>query len=474
MEITKTSAGENAATLHLKVSTDDYMGKMENALKKLQRESAFPGFRKGKVPMGHIRRLYGKSILLDEIDKLIQESLEKYITDNNLDILGYPLPNENSKPMDLDNPGDHEFVFDIGLTPEFQLDAEKLGALDYHVIVADDESIDEQIEKFRSTHAEEFEPEVTSPETLLYGTYKELDENGQAVEEGFTHAGFISMRARPADSELVKRLSGLAIGNSVVLKRDELLANEGELAKSLYLETDKLQNIAGDLIYIIEKISNFRSPELNAEFFEKVFPGKGITTNEEFRKQTALAVDNSYIQRVADQYFLNRFLEALMATHEISLPDEFLKKWLIHSSNGSLSSENIDSVYNDKYAKGIRWEIAENQLREKNNLAVTREETRAHIKQELINNYFTFLKNNPEGDDRLEGIVDNVMNNKEEVKKAYDAVAEAKLIELLKNLVHLNRVDITSKEFIKKIEALRKDKQENAETQEEASPEIPE
>lgn len=456
------SAGENAATLHLKVTTDDYMGKVETALKKLQRDSVFPGFRKGKVPVGHIRRLYGKSILLDEIDKLMQESLEKYITENNLDLLGYPLPNENSKPMDLDNPGEHEFVFDIGLTPEFNLDAEKTGVLDYHIIVADDESIDEQVEKLRSAHAEEYEPETSGPETLLYGTYTELDENGEPLTDGFIHSGFISLRAKPADSELVKKLSGQAIGNPVVLTRDELLTNDGELARSLYLDIDKLQAANGDLRYVIEKISNFRNPELTAGFFEKVFPGKGITTPEEFRKEAAQAVDNGYIQRVADQYFLNTFSESVLATHDIQLPDDFLKKWLVHSSNGSLNSENIEATYHEKYARGIRWEIAENQIREKNNLTVTREETRAHIKQELINNYFTFLKNNPEGDDRLEGIVDNVLNNKDEAKKAYDAVAETKLVELLKSLVHLNRIEISAKEFIKKLEAMRKEKQDIA------------
>ena len=225
MEIIRENTGELTATLHLTISPDDYQPKIDAALKKLQRDSVFPGFRKGKTPMGHIKRLYGKAIIVDEVDKVISENLEKYISENNLDLLGYPLSNPNNQPIDFDNPGTHEFLFDIALTPAFELHPEIIEHIDYQVIIPDDETIDKQIQQYKTTHSTESEDEISGPESILWLEFAEVDDNGHEFEGGLKQNGFISLKHDLLPAGIAHQFEGKS-------KNDTLILNSLEFAGS--------------------------------------------------------------------------------------------------------------------------------------------------------------------------------------------------------------------------------------------------
>lgn len=447
MNIIKEATGELTATLKIQFTEADYSDKVANVLKDHQKKASMPGFRPGKVPFGHIKRLYGKAVMADVVNKLISDSLENHIRDNQINLLGYPLPNlDNNQMIDFDTNTEFEFVFDIGLAPEVNITLDKSIEQDYYKIIAEQETIEKHIEEIRRRFGEEEQVEVSEINDLMYGTFTQLDENGLPLENGHIHSGYIFFDNMKNEEEKM-RFVGLNKDSKIEFD-PILLAGDAEgAARLLGMKKEEAENIQGKFSFEVTAITRISPAEINAELFEKVYPGFGITEESDFRSKISEEASIS-VQPSADQIFLNRVAELLIEKADIHLPDTFLKRWIYENNEGKLSMEEIEKDYDAKYARSTRWELIEGKIISENNIRIENSDVKNYIRDSIVNQYFPFLKNSEELDPRINQLIDRIMNNKDEVRKAYSAIADKRLIELFREKITITEKETTFNEFV--------------------------
>lgn len=448
MEIIRENKDELCAQLRVKVTREDYLENTEKELKKLQKEMVLPGFRKGKVPMGHVKRLYGQAVVMEQVNKMLGDALQKYIDENQLDLLGYPLAGKDSKPFDPETESEHEFLFDIGLAPSFELNLDVLEGLNYIRIIPGEEDIDKEIANYRHQFATVEDSEISDENSILEGTLAEVNEEGNTPENGFSVKRALHLHSNILDAEAKSAFMGLKSGDKVPFKASSVKA----LADFAEISEQKATELQDKLYFFVESVKTEVLPELNPDFFNKVFPNDNIQTEEDFRAQVAQRIQLGWIQRIADQRFLNEVSDRIIETHAIPLPDEFLKRWLVANSEGKLTAEDVEKDYEKKYAKGIRWELIEAKLREKGKLEITQADLRNRMKRDLIENYFGFLRYTPEGDARLDALAADMLKSEDQAKKTYNEVVEEKLVEYLRDNTPVKIAEKTIDQYFKSLQ----------------------
>jgi FKBP-type peptidyl-prolyl cis-trans isomerase (trigger factor) len=359
MHITKEDTGALTASIKMQITSEDYEEKVTKTLKDYQRKATIPGFRPGKVPSGMIAKMYRKGVLLDEINHLISENLQNYIEENQIKLLGNPVPDkEKSSSVDLDNQTEFEFYFDIGLSPEFELDLSGKFSVDYLAIKATEKMIDQNIEELRHRSKNH-----------------DLDHEPEAHEH-----------------------------------------NEEEL------------------------------PELNEEFFNRVFPGQEIKDITIFRGKIKEMIEQSLVQE-SERYFLNTAIEKLVHETRLELPDDFLRKMLRENEEHKLNDEEIEKQYVN-FSNSIKWQLIESKIVKDYNLQVNPDEIRNVIKS-YFTGHMTNEEENPEQDERLNKIVDSVLSNKEETNRLHDQLFDKKLLNFFKENIKLEPKEVDYDEFIK-------------------------
>jgi FKBP-type peptidyl-prolyl cis-trans isomerase (trigger factor) len=361
MQITKEETGTLTASVKLLITEEDYDDKVIKTLKDYQRKANMPGFRPGKVPFGLVSKMYRKGVLLDEINHLLAENLQKYIEENNLKLIGNPIPNkEKAASLDLDSQSEFEFFFDIGMAPEFNLDLSEDISVDYLKIIATEKMIDENVNdlRHRSLHHEHTEDQH---------------------DEGHQH--------------------------------EEL-------------------------------------PDLNVDFFNKVFPGEEIKDENAFRDKVREAIERSLIKE-SERFFLNTVIEKLVNDTRMDLPDEFIMKMIRENDEQKLSDEEIANQY-ENFARSIRWQLIESRIILDNNLRVEENEIRNVVKSYFSGSLAT-AEENPQQDERLNKIVDSVLSNKEEANRLHDQLFDQKLLDFFKSRLKFENKEIDYDEFIKMV-----------------------
>jgi trigger factor len=369
MQITKEETGTLTASIKMQISRDDYEEKVSKTLKDYQRKANVPGFRPGKVPAGMIAKMYRKGVLLDEINHLIAENLQKYIEESQLKLIGNPIPDrDKATALDLDTSSDFDFYFDIGLTPEFEVDLSENLAIDFLTIKATEKMLDEHVEELR------------------HRFHTHVHEEGHEHEHEHEH------------------------------EHDD--HHHEEL------------------------------PELNEEFFNKVFPGQEVKDIEGFRLKIREAVEQSLVKE-SDRFFLNSVIEKLVKETKLELPDDFLRKMLRENDENQLSEEEIEKQY-PNFSNSVKWQLIEGKIIRDNDLTVKESEMR-----NVVKSYFTGslvnLEDNPEHDERLNKIVDSVLNNREEATRLHDQLFDQKLLAFFKEKVKPAAKEINYDAFVEMI-----------------------
>ena len=361
MHITKEETGTLTASVKLLISKEDYEEKVSKTLKDYQRKANMPGFRPGKVPFGMISKMYRKGVLLDEINHLLAESLQNYIEESKLRLIGNPIPNkEKASNLDLDTQSEFEFYFDIGLAPEFELDLSENVSVDYLSIKATEKMIDEQVHE------------------LQHRTMNHEHKEGHEGEE----------------------------------------AHDEEL------------------------------PELNESFFNQVFPGQEIKDEQAFRTKIREMIEQSLIKE-SERFFLNSVIEKLVKDTALELPDDFLRKMIKENDEHKLSDEEIDAQYVN-FANSMKWQLIESRIIQDHNLRVDVSEMRNVVKS-YFTGHMVNTEEDPEHDERLNKIVDSVLNNKEESNRLHDQLFDQKLLGFFKSKLKLENKDVDYDEFVKMV-----------------------
>ncbi len=438
MKITKENIDALNSIVRIDINTNDYQGKVETELNNYRKKANIPGFRKGHVPMSLVKKQYGKSVLIDEVNKLLQESLNKYLVEEKLDILGNPLPKaQENFTWDTDN---FTFEFELGLAPEFDVNLTPKKAITSYKIVADNKMVKEQITNIREQYGKIITQKAIAENSNVSGSFvneeKEIDKKSTFKLE--------KIKGRSN----IKKFIGAKVGDVIDLKSKGLFTDDHLLMNILGISHDEAHGFDAPLTFTIEEITKTELAELNQELFDKVF-GKDAVKNEvELKTRLKEEAEKQFVTQ-ADQHLLNAVTESLIENTKFDLPAEFLTKWLTVAGEKPKTSEQAAEEYN-KSEKGLRYQLIEGKISKDNNLQVSYEDLKEYAKGYIKTQMAQFGNMNPE-EKELDEISDRVLSNQEEAKRLSDQLMNEKLLNFFKENVKLKEKEVTYENFVKEV-----------------------
>ncbi|HPS46612.1 MAG TPA: trigger factor [Bacteroidales bacterium] len=451
MNITQEKIDDLNALLKVEVSTDDYQEKVEKTIKDHQKKMNIPGFRPGKVPTSVIKKMYGKSIMLDEINKIVIDSMYDYLGQNNIDILGNPLPNkEKSSQIDWDNQTNFEFFYDLGLSPNIELKPlEELETKLYEISV-NDEVVEKYLTEVRRRYGKFTNPENVTDGDLIYCEFTELDEKGNIKDGGINYKSSIALELIK-NKTAKKKFIGLKKEQEIDIDIVKTFDNNKEVSLMLNIEESKVAELK-DLFKIkVLSINRVELAPLDKELFDKVYKNDTIETEEQLRERIKKDATLSFNSE-SEKLFVNEIVELLIKQTKITLPDAFLKRWLLETNNEKFTEEQIEKEYSI-YADSLKWQLIENKILKDNEITVTQEDVKNHIKDYFRSSLPSMDEANPFPEDKLDSLADRLFENKEETKRIYDKIYDDRLKELFKNKLKVKKEQISYEEFVKLAES---------------------
>jgi trigger factor len=446
MNITKENIDDLNAVVKVQVGPADYTDKVEQALKTYQKKASMPGFRAGKVPPSLVRKMYGKSVLAEEVNRLLSDSLYKYIQDNKLDVLGNPLPKDDNNQVDFDNQKDFEFEFDMALAPQFNLDLNSSLKFNEFKVKIEDKLIDGYVSDMTRRYGKIAPTDVAADGDLIYGDFVELDEKGEIVPGGIYKSSTMFLDTPVKDDQ--KMLVGAKAEDKFDLTPKQISDNAKDLAGKLGIEQQKAEGLTNNFRFTVKSINRLLPAELNAELFEKIYGPGVVNTPEEFRAKIAEELGTMFL-RDAEQRLRNDITGELLNKTNLSLPDAFLKRWLVYANEKPVTPAQVDAEY-PMYARQLRWQLIENKLIRDNNITVTPAEAEDHVKNILRGNFAKYGRNPDEvSDEELSGTAKRVLEKEEEAKKVFEELYAVKLMGLYRSKFTITPKEVSYEEFLK-------------------------
>ena len=433
MKISKEQIDALNAVITLEIDKSDYQRKVEEALNNYRKNASIPGFRKGHVPMGMVKKQYEKAIQADELNKLISESLNKFIEDEKLHLLGQPIPKEEGS--DANFLGDHhKFVFEIGLEPEFTVDLSH--PIDYYDIKVTDKEIDTQIEHLRGHFGTYEVSESISEKSQISGTFFN---EAEQVDKFFTFA------AKQLGEKAFEALKGKKVGDQLSLSTKGLFKDPHMLMQALEKPHDVVHDLDIEVTFTIEKIEDQVLADMNEEFFQKVYPD--TTTEADFREKVAKSIKEDF-DHSCDVRLLDDATEMLIEKTKFDLPADFLKRWIRATSENPITEEEAAEDY-EKSEKGLRYQLIEGKIVEQNNLQVSYQEIR-DFTENAIRAQMARFGLFEIGKKELDNFVNNTLKERAEVERIHRELTGGKLIKFYKEKANLNKIEIDIDSFIEK------------------------
>ncbi|MFY8189007.1 MAG: trigger factor [Flavobacterium sp.] len=438
MNITKNQLDALNAVVTINLTKDDYADKVQKVLLDYRKNANIPGFRKGSVPMGMIQKQYGKAVLLDEVNKVLQENLNKYINQEKLEILGNPLPiiDEN---LDLDAET-LSFSFEIGLSPEFSIDLGAANNLKSFKVIADDEMLNEQVLRIQKQYGKR----------LIKSEVEKTDEvKGTFVNEAAGINKNTSFSTEILNDEVFNSaFASKQVGDVLELSTIGLFKDDHQLMTHFDLDHDGIHDLDIKVTFTIESITNAEPAELNQEFFDKLF-GEGVVTSLETLKARIKEDAEAQFAQQADQKFYNDVTAFLLESTKFDLPKEFLIKWLQTAGERQLTAEEATEEF-EKSENGLRYQLIEGKVIRDFNLQVTFEELKDYVTGMIKKQMAQFGQMDPSDDD-VKGIVARVMSNQDEIRKISEQLLTEKMLHLFKTEVKTKEEEVNYEQFVKEM-----------------------
>jgi len=426
MDIQKNQIDELNLELVLSLEKADYEGNWKKAMKNYGKQVSVPGFRQGHVPMGMIKKQYGKALLAEELNKMINEQLQGYIEENDLKVLGNPLPVADAESGDWDQPDAFKFTYEIGLAPDFTLDLGKKAKFTRYKVEVDDTLINKQVEEVARRYGKLSEPEKSEAKDLLVGTFIEL-ENGDIKPGGIMSDSTISLEFIK-DKKTQKQLVGKAIGDEVDVDLEKLAENHSDMGRMLNISHEEVHALADTNFRLrIKEVKRLAPADINQELFDKIYGEGTITTEEEFRARVKSELENNF-NRDAENIFRRHVADAAIENVKLDLPDAFLKKWIAASNEKPISKEDLEAEY-PNYAKGLKWQLIEGEVIKSEKIEIDGERVLEQAKIETKQQYAQYGLN-LEGE-QLEGMAKQAISNQDELKRIYNYLYEVEAIKAL-------------------------------------------
>ena len=436
MNITRENVDALNAVVTIAVTKEDYSDKVAKILANYKKSASIPGFRKGAVPMSVIQKQYGKAVLLDEVNKLLQSSLNDYLVQEKLDILGNPLP-KITEDFSWEK-DDFTFQFELGLAPQFNLDLASIANVVRYKIVADDNMLNEQLVRIQKQYGKLISKNEVEDGFEVSGTF--LNEE-YAIQNRTTFALDIFK-----DKKTAQEFIGKKVGDVVVLNTKDLFEDPHKLMDYLKVSHDVVHDLAVEVTFSIDEINSIEPAELNQDLFDKLFANKAITTIEELKAKIKEDAEDQFLIQ-SNQKFLNDVTESLIEHTKFELPAVFLKKWIQNSGEQPLTATEAEIEY-EKSEKGLRYQLIEGKLIVENNLQTTFEDLKAFTAELIKKQMAQFGQLDP-SDEEVDGIVARVLSNKDEIKRLSEQIMSKKMLELYIEKVPAKVKEVNYQEFIK-------------------------
>ena len=426
----------------------DYQEQVDKKLKDYRKKAQVPGFRPGMVPMGLIKRQYGMAVKVDEVNRILSDKLFEYVRQNNIQMLGEPLPNEErQQPQDLQGDGPFVFVFDIAVAPEFTAELTDKDKIDYYDIKVDDKIIDEQVQMFQSQTGEFVEVQEWSGNDTLKGDLRQLDADGNTLEGGLEVEGGMVMPSYVKGEDEKKKFEGAKPGDIIVFNPKKAYPdNDAEVAALLKVGKDQVKDLESDFSFQITEIRHFQPHAVDQELFDRIFGEGNVTDEASFRQKIADGIKPQFVGN-SDFKFLQdvrKYMEEKVG--ELQFPEAILKR-VMQQNNKDKGADFVEQNFEGSI-KELKWHLIKEQLVNACQVKVEDADLKQVAKGAVRQQFAQYGMNNVP-DDVLENYAEEQLKKRENIEGYVERAIDVKLMQALKQVVKLNVKEVTFDEFNK-------------------------
>jgi len=445
MKLTQSKAKDLMATITVEVSAADYTEKVDKVLKDYRKTADVPGFRKGKTPMAIINKKYRTSVIVEEVNKLLQDELYKHISAEKVRVLGSPMPIDET-PIDWENTEDFTFQYEVGLAPEFDVKITSKDKLNYYKIKADAKLVDGYCTDIAKRYGKMSNPEVSVEGDLIFCAIAQLDVDGNVMSNGISNEATVAMEYI-ADAKIKKQFVGIKKDDVLKVNVMKAFTNHSDLGSMLNVSHDALHNLTSEEFqFTVKNINQLAPAELTTELFDKVYGEGTVKDVKEFKAKVQAEAEGQFVGE-SDRMLKNDIVTYFIEKLKLQMPDDFLKRWLVQTSEQPITMEMLATEY-DMYAKSLQWQLIENKILENYEVKVTQDDVLNQTKKLIGSQMKQYGQ--PEGDDaQLTDIATNILKNEEERKKIYDQIFDERTLVVYKENFKLTEKNITYDEFVK-------------------------
>jgi len=449
MNITRENIDDLNAVLKINIVKPDYEEKVENVLKDYRKKANIKGFRPGMVPIGLVKKMYGRAVEIDEINKIVTENIQKYLTDEKLEILGDPLPKtDEQEKFDFDTQEEFTFTFEVGLSPDFEIKLSKKNKVNLYEIIIDDKIKNDYVENYTRRYGELRKADLTEEKDVIKGSIEAIDKKGNILPEGpaveETSLGIDIIK----DSKIKKQFIGKGLNETVDFDIKKAYPNDTEIAGILHKNKEEVAEIGANYRFTIKDISRFFPAELGTELFDKIYGPGVVTSVDEFMKKVEDEITVN-LKKETDFKVMMDIKALVQEKTEFQLPEEFLKKWLLRV-NENTTEEQIEKEF-ESFKKDLKWQLIRNKVARENDIKITEEELlaeAANITRYQFQQYGLFYAT----DEQINNYAKETLKREEDAKRIAEKILEEKVILIMKELVKLESKSVTADEFNKLFE----------------------
>lgn len=446
MNIIKENVDDLNALLKVTVEKSDYQTKVDKALNAYKKKATTPGFRKGMVPMGIIKKQYGRTVLGDELNRIVSEGLYKYVAEQEFEILGNPLPKNDIEVVgDFENPDTFVFTYEIGISPKVDVKLTGKDKYEYTKVKVDKKLIDKQLEDLTRRYGKLVSGKEIGEKDMVLGQFVELNEEGEILEGGIMNSSTISMEFIE-DDKLKKELVGKKAGDKITVNPFSVSRGGSDTASMLGIEESELEDISEKFQLTITEVKVMEPAELNQELFDKLFGEGEVTSEKEMREKVKTDLVQMF-EKDSEKILTRRISNDLIEKSNIQLPEGFLKRWIIASQKQPTTMEQVEADFGN-YARSLKWQLIQNSIFKNNDMKVEQEEAMNYTKSLLVNQYAQYGMPTPDDADLTQS-AQQVLSNQKEAQQIYDMLAEEKLTKFFKETVKLDEKEVDYDEYVK-------------------------
>lgn len=445
MNIEREETGTLTATLKVKLTPEDYGPGVEKALKEQRRSAVLPGFRPGQVPMTIIRKRVGKAVLVNEVERLIDENLRNYIQDNAIRVLGQPLPkNEDVERNNWDEPGEFEFRYELGMAPNISIELNEKIGVTYPRVDVNDQLVQREVDDMCRRFGRMEDAERSTAKDMLLGDMIQLDAEGNILEGGIMNRATISLEFIE-DEGARESLMNKAVGDEVKVDPHKVSRDHEDLAHMLGVEHEQVHDLKGEFLFRIAEIKHMVPVEVGQELFDRVYGKDAVTDEAAFREKVKEGLRNMF-ERDSDRVYKREVMKKLYEQANVELPDGFLKRWISDSSKEPITPEQVEEGYAG-YAEGLKRKLVEDRVVEIYGLEAKGEELNAFAQRYVADQFMQYGMPAPEGE-KLQQMAGRMLGDEEQLRRIRDSIVDRKLMTHFKALLSPKEEVVSYEAFV--------------------------